>query len=116
MPTWRRLSGRPCKNRKPKLLCWFCERVYNPIMKVSLRWKVVVPIVLIAATLICSPGISQDVGRRYFGETGHWVSGDFLLYYESISNPEMLLGYPITDEFTYLDPNQPDQPEYQVQY
>jgi hypothetical protein len=48
------------------------------------------------------PAAAQSTGQRYFPETGHWLSGDFLSFYESVSNPEFLYGYPITDAF--LDP------------
>jgi hypothetical protein len=34
--------------------------------------------------------------RRYFPETGHFVSGEFLQTYESIPNPELIYGLPIT--------------------
>jgi hypothetical protein len=39
--------------------------------------------------------------RRYFPETGHFVSGEFLQTYESIPNPELIYGLPITR--AYLD-------------
>lgn len=35
----------------------------------------------------------------YFPETGHWVKGDFLSYYESVSDANMLFGAPITEAF-----------------
>lgn len=38
-------------------------------------------------------------GSRYFPETGHWVSNEFLVHYQSVSNPEKLFGFPITDAF-----------------
>jgi hypothetical protein len=41
--------------------------------------------------------------RRYFPQTGHYVSGEFLQVYESIPNPELIYGYPITR--AYLDAN-----------
>ena len=37
---------------------------------------------------------------QYFSKTGHWVSGDFLDKYNSVSNPEAIYGLPITDAFT----------------
>jgi hypothetical protein len=41
--------------------------------------------------------------RRYFPQTGHFVSGEFLHAYESIPHPELIYGYPITR--AYLDTN-----------
>jgi len=41
-----------------------------------------------------------DPGRvRYFPETGHTLSGDFLFAYEKIANPELIYGHPITEPF-----------------
>ena len=47
-----------------------------------------------------APVSAQSVGSEYFRETGHYVSGDFLSYYRSVSNAELLFGYPITEAFT----------------
>src|SRR3990170_2559300 len=41
--------------------------------------------------------------RRYFPQTGHIVSGEFLKTYESIPEPELIYGYQITR--AYLDTN-----------
>jgi len=38
-------------------------------------------------------------GSQYFPETSHWVSGPFLDKYNSVEEPELLFGYPITEEF-----------------
>ena len=43
---------------------------------------------------------AQSEESRYFPETGHVVSGDFLRFYEQVTNAEFVFGYPITDEFT----------------
>jgi hypothetical protein len=42
---------------------------------------------------------AQAENSRYFPETGHWVTGDFLLKYESVPNPTILFGAPITEAF-----------------
>lgn len=42
-------------------------------------------------------------GSKYFHETGHWVSGDFLIKYQSIPDPQEIYGYPITDIITDKD-------------
>lgn len=46
-----------------------------------------------------TPVSAQSAGSEYFAQTGHYVSGDFLAYYRSVSNPEELFGYPITEVF-----------------
>lgn len=43
------------------------------------------------------PIYAQGQDTRYFPETGHWVSGDFLHYYESARDPLLNFGYPITE-------------------
>jgi len=41
-----------------------------------------------------------EAGRvRYFPETHHTVTGDFLAFYESASNPKLVFGYPITEAY-----------------
>lgn len=40
---------------------------------------------------------------RYFPETGHWVSGDFLIKYESIPNGQEIYGNPITSAYIDTD-------------
>ena len=36
----------------------------------------------------------------YVTETGHWIWGEFLQKYNSVSDPLLFYGYPITDDFT----------------
>ena len=42
---------------------------------------------------------AKNGDTRYFPETGHWVTGEFLDAYESVEDPLMLYGFPITDAF-----------------
>ena len=42
---------------------------------------------------------AQSDNSRYFPETGHWVEGEFLAKYESVYNPELVFGNPITGKF-----------------
>lgn len=46
---------------------------------------------------------SGDV--QYFPETGHNVKGEFLRFYRSVSDPLLVFGYPITEEFRSVDGN-----------
>jgi len=58
----------------------------------------VVFIVLLVFTLIpCSPTYGESVTEMYFAETGHTVSGEFWVKYQSVSDPALLFGYPLTD-------------------
>lgn len=40
---------------------------------------------------------------QYFPETGHNVRGEFLRFYKNASDPLMIFGYPITEEFKSID-------------
>ena len=42
---------------------------------------------------------AQEDIERYFPETGHWVRGVFLEFYEAATEPTLLYGYPITEAF-----------------
>ena len=43
---------------------------------------------------------SQTTDSVYVSETGHWIWGEFLRMYNSVSDPLLYFGYPITDDFT----------------
>lgn len=63
-------------------------------------WLLIIPVLIsvlgVTSTFAQS---AQSQQRLYFSETGHWVIGDFLSAYESVSNPALLYGLPITDQF-----------------
>ena len=42
---------------------------------------------------------AQVANERYFPETGHWVTDEFLTKYQAIPNPSELYGNPITEAF-----------------
>lgn len=46
---------------------------------------------------------AQASNVEYFAQTGHFVRGEFLQYYRSVSNPILLFGYPLTEVFTSKD-------------
>ncbi len=58
--------------------------------------------IVLAITVLLStgqPGLAQDPGSVYFPETGHWVKGEFLRFYQQAKNPSLLYGNPLTDAF-----------------
>jgi hypothetical protein len=68
-------------------------------MKVIRLVSVILLLALLAA------GVTQAVTAQssdsvYVSETGHWIWGDFLRTYNSVSDPLLFFGYPITDDFT----------------
>jgi len=52
---------------------------------------------LLVLPLIDYKSFAQSTDSRYFPETGHTVSGDFLEKYNSVDNPAELFGFPITE-------------------
>ena len=46
---------------------------------------------------------AQTSDAEYFAETGHFVEGSFLQFYLSASNPTVVFGYPLTEQFTSKD-------------
>jgi hypothetical protein len=62
-------------------------------------------LLFVFALLVSSWGIAraQTSSTRYFNETGHNVSGEFLIFYESNPNATFLYGYPITEQFVSKD-------------
>ncbi len=58
-------------------------------------------LILVLGVLVSGsrPTHAQDENQKYFPETGHTVAGEFLTYYNSVSDPLLLFGYPITEAF-----------------
>lgn len=68
-----------------------------------LWWISFLLILVLAAVGIGWQQVSaQAESERYFPETGHWVTDEFLLKYEEIPNPSEIYGAPITERF--VDP------------
>jgi len=79
-----------------------CEFVYNEGMKKASRWFVILAaFCLLAASWGTVRAQSSDA--EYFAQTGHFVRGDFLRFYRGVSNPTLLFGYPLTEQFTSKD-------------
>jgi hypothetical protein len=83
-------------------------------MFTKLRWISLILILVIFTALSVNLTLAQNEVARYFPETGHWVTGEFLQKYESVPDPILVFGYPITDVIT-SQPD-PDGPAMVVQY
>lgn len=60
-------------------------------------------VLLILSFILLTGSVSaQDSTSVYVPETGHWIWGEFLETYNSVSNPVFYFGNPITDDF--IDP------------
>jgi len=46
---------------------------------------------------------AQTADMQYFPETGHYVRGTFLQFYEAARNPKLVYGYPITEQILSKD-------------
>jgi len=82
--------------------------LYNESVK-RLRWLILSGMVGLLS--LQQPVQAQQGESRYFPETGHTVSGEFLRFYESIPDATLVFGYPITEAFTTHHP-----PGLTVQY
>ncbi len=63
------------------------------------------PLLLGVAICLLLVGLSGSVRAQatdevYIPETGHWIWGEFLTLYNSVDDPLLYFGYPITDDFT----------------
>jgi len=59
------------------------------------------PILIVASWFPVRAQAAEDL--QYFPETGHNLKGEFLHFFESASDPLLVFGYPITDEFASGD-------------
>ena len=66
------------------------------------RWMAVIAVFCL---LFTSRGAvqAQTPDVEYFAQTGHYVRGDFLRYFRSATNPTLVFGYPLTEQFTSKD-------------
>ena len=46
---------------------------------------------------------AQSTSVQFFPETGHHVRGDFLRFYKTVPEPQLVFGYPITEQITSKD-------------
>jgi len=76
--------------------------VYNERMGKTSRWLAFVAAVCILFTSWGSV-YAQTPESEFFAQTGHSVRGEFLRRYQSVSNPTIIFGYPITEQFTSTD-------------
>jgi hypothetical protein len=63
-----------------------------------------------ASEVVWAKVLPQSSDQLYVPETKHWIRGDFLRFYQNASDPLLLFGYPITDEF--VDPETGLQTQY----
>jgi len=77
---------------------------YNDNMNRKPRWCLIVLLQIVLAfgvqASVPAGSVSfQAESQRYFPETGHWVTGDFMKTYGSVPDPVLIFGYPITEAF-----------------
>jgi hypothetical protein len=68
-------------------------------MEKRLRPSLFTAILLVFLAVPLWLALAQTEDARYFPETGHWITGDFLQMYDRVPDPLLVFGYPITDAF-----------------
>jgi hypothetical protein len=71
-------------------------------MNVARRVAILLFLFILPLTM-WGPAKAQSSGVLFFPETGHNVKGDFLRYYNSVRDPSLVFGYPITEQITAKD-------------
>src|SRR5215211_1332987 len=73
----------------------------NPMKAI---WQLAALFLLLTILLMSWGSASaQSANMQYFPETGHHVKGDFLHFYKNVPNPNLVFGYPITEQLTSKD-------------
>lgn len=75
-----------------------------------IRWGLIFLFIILLLSLDGQSSHAQSERALFFPETGHWVTGEFLSAYENSDDPALLLGFPITDDFT--DPKTGQKRQY----
>jgi hypothetical protein len=70
----------------------FCVRVVKPFL-------CILPFLLILAIAVptCT-SLAQTPDNIYVDETGYWIKGQFLETYQSVDDPLLIFGYPLSNE------------------
>jgi hypothetical protein len=55
-------------------------------------------------------GFAQSPDAAFIPETGHWIRGEFYKFYQSVNDPLLAFGYPITDQI--VDPTNGETTQY----
>jgi len=67
-------------------------------------WRFALPLLLLIILLTqWGTAKAQSTDIQFFPETGHSVKGDFLRFYNSVREPKLVYGYPITEQITSKD-------------
>ena len=72
-------------------------------MKTARRFGVLLVILTFLLAPLGRAGAQGSDDEQYFPETGHTVRGEFLRFYRDAANPELVYGFPITEQFTSRD-------------
>lgn len=70
------------------------------VVKFSLIFSFILLVLALAVVFPTAQISAQAPDRIYISETGHWIEGKFLEMYRSTDTPELIFGYPLTDEIT----------------
>jgi len=66
--------------------------------------RFVLPVLIFIVLLSTwAPAQAQSTDSLFFPETGHSIKGGFLLFYKSAKDPQLVYGYPITEQMTSRD-------------
>jgi hypothetical protein len=74
-------------------------KIFHPFLKFGFFAS----IFLLLGALTYQIAVMQSANPGSFPETGHTITGDFLSFYEQVPNPELLYGYPITEQVTSVE-------------
>ncbi|HMB23501.1 MAG TPA: hypothetical protein VKP08_11745 [Anaerolineales bacterium] len=68
------------------------------------NWRLITPFLILTILLTqWGTASAQSADVQFFPETGHNVKGDFLRFYKSVREPNLLFGYPITEQIVSKD-------------
>lgn len=66
--------------------------------------RLVIPLLLFTLLLTTQGTVhAQSTDVQFFAETGHSIRGTFLQFYKSAKNPQLVFGYPITEQMPSKD-------------
>lgn len=73
------------------------------MIRAFLKFGFFASVLLILGVLTYRVAVTQVSSPGNFPETGHTITGEFLAFYQQVPDPELVYGYPITEQITGKD-------------
>jgi len=65
--------------------------------------RFIIPVLILFMLMSTKGAVQAQTDVQYFSDTGHYLRGTFLEYYNAATNPQLVYGSPLTEQFVARD-------------